>query len=71
MKKREEEINKCILEWLIVKNYTNSIEPFLQDAGLQKSDATESEVDDEEEYEDDDFDFEDEDYFDCSFSYIF
>ena len=40
MKKREEEINKCILEYLITKKYTNSIEPFLSDTGLKQSDAT-------------------------------
>lgn len=40
MKKREEEINKCILEYLISKKYTNSIEPFLTDTGLKQSDAT-------------------------------
>ena len=40
MKKREEEINKCILEYLITKKYTNSISPFMQDTGLKESDAT-------------------------------
>ena len=40
MKKREEEINKSILEYLINKNYTNSIEPFMKDTNLNNSDAT-------------------------------
>ena len=40
MKKREEEINKCILEYLINKKYTNSVEPFIKDTGLNLSDAT-------------------------------
>ena len=40
MKKREEEINKSILEYLILKKYTNSISPFLQDTGLKQSDAS-------------------------------
>ena len=40
MKKREEEINKCILEYLINKKYTNSVEPFMKDTGLKNSDAT-------------------------------
>ena len=40
MKKREEEINKCILEYLILKKYTNSISPFMQDTGLKESDAS-------------------------------
>ena len=40
MKKREEEINKCILEYLINKKYTNSVEPFIKDTGLNRSDAT-------------------------------
>ena len=40
MKKREEEINKCILEYLINKKYNNSIEPFIKDTGLNRSDAT-------------------------------
>ena len=34
-KNREEEINKAILEWIIKKNYSNSIEPFLNDTGLK------------------------------------
>ena len=40
MKKREEEINKCIIEYLINKKYNNSVEPFLQDTGLKRTDAT-------------------------------
>ena len=40
MKKREEEINKCILEYLINKKYTNSVDPFIKDTGLNRSDAT-------------------------------
>ena len=40
MKKREEEINKCILEYLIIKKYNNSVEPFMKDTGLKNSDAT-------------------------------
>ena len=38
--KREEEINKCIIEYLINKKYNNSVEPFLQDTGLKRTDAT-------------------------------
>ena len=38
MKKREDEINKCILEYLINKKYNNSIEPFIKDTGIQRSD---------------------------------
>ena len=40
MKKREDEINKCILEYLINKKYNNSIEPFIKDTGIQRSDAS-------------------------------
>ena len=40
LKKREDEINKSILEWLIIHNYTSAIEPFLSETKLQKSDAT-------------------------------
>ena len=40
MKKREEEINKCILEYLINKKYTNSVEPFIKDTGLNRADAS-------------------------------
>ena len=40
MKKREEEINKCILEYLINKKYNNSIEPFIKDTGIQRNDAS-------------------------------
>ena len=40
MKKREEEINKCILEYLISKKYNNSIEPFIKDTGINRSDAS-------------------------------
>ena len=40
MKKREEEINKCILEYLIIKKYNNSIEPFIKDTGIEIKDAT-------------------------------
>ncbi len=40
MKKREEEINKCILEYLIIKKYNNTIEPFIKDTGIQRNDAS-------------------------------
>ncbi len=40
MKKREDEINKCILEYLIIKKYSNSIEIFLKDTGIDRKDAT-------------------------------
>ena len=40
MKKREEEINKCILEYLIIKKYNNSIDPFLKDIGLDRKNAS-------------------------------
>ena len=40
MKKREEKINKCILEYLINKKYNNSIEPFIKDTGIQRNDAS-------------------------------
>jgi hypothetical protein len=36
---REEEINKAILEWLIKRNYTTAIEPFLNDTGLKRENA--------------------------------
>ena len=39
MKKREEEINKCILEYLIIKKYNNS-NPFLKDTGLDRKNAS-------------------------------
>ena len=38
-KNREEEINKAILEWLIKKNYSSTIENFLNETGL-KADNT-------------------------------
>jgi platelet-activating factor acetylhydrolase IB subunit alpha len=38
--KKEEEINKAILEWLISKNYTKTVDSFLSDAELKKEDAT-------------------------------
>ena len=40
MKKREEEINKCILEYLINKKYNSTVEGFMKDTGLNNSDAT-------------------------------
>ena len=40
MKKREDEINKCILEYLIVKKYNNSIESFMKDTGIDRKDAS-------------------------------
>ena len=40
MKKREEEINKCILEYLIIKKYNNTIEPFTKDTGIDRKDAS-------------------------------
>ena len=38
--KRDDEINKSILEWLLVKNYKTSAEIFMQETNLQISDAT-------------------------------
>ena len=38
-KNREEEINKAILEWLIKKNYSTTIDPFLNDTGLKSDNA--------------------------------
>lgn len=38
--KRDEEINKCILEWLLIKNYTKSSEAFMSETNLKKEDAT-------------------------------
>ena len=38
--KRDEEINKSILEWLLVKNYKSSAEAFMQETNLQISEAT-------------------------------
>lgn len=40
MSKKEEEINKSILEWLLAKNYTNAAEGLMTDANLTKEDAT-------------------------------
>ena len=40
MNKRFEDINKCIIEWLINRKYENSIEPFLKDTGLTRNDAS-------------------------------
>lgn len=40
LKTKDEEINKAILEWLIIKNYTSAIDPFLAETGLKKEDAT-------------------------------
>ena len=40
MNKRFEDINKCILEWLINRKYESCIEPFLKETGLQKNDAS-------------------------------
>ena len=40
MSKKEEEINKSILEWLLSKNYTNAAEGLMKDANLTKEDAT-------------------------------
>ena len=36
--KRDDEINKSILEWLLVKNYKTSAEIFMQETNLQISD---------------------------------
>lgn len=38
--KRDEEINKCILEWLLNKKYTKSSEAFMQETNLKKEDAS-------------------------------
>jgi platelet-activating factor acetylhydrolase IB subunit alpha len=38
--KKDEEINKAILEWLINKNYTNSVETFLSETNMKKEDAS-------------------------------
>lgn len=40
MKGKDEEINKAILEWLITKNYSTALEPFLSHTGLKKEDAS-------------------------------
>ena len=37
--KKDEEINKCILEWLITKKYTKAVEEFLKESSLKKEDA--------------------------------
>ena len=39
-KSKDDEINKVILEWLMSKNYTSSVENFLLDTGLKKEDAS-------------------------------
>jgi len=39
-KGRDDEINKAILEWLISKNFSNSIDQFLIESGLKKEDST-------------------------------
>jgi hypothetical protein len=38
-KGKDEEINKAILEWLILKNYNKSIESFLNETNFKKDDA--------------------------------
>jgi len=38
--KKDEEINKAILEWLISKNYNKSVEAFLSDTNIKKEDAS-------------------------------
>jgi hypothetical protein len=40
MQKRDDEINKCILEWLFNKNYTQAAEGFMLDTKLKKEDAS-------------------------------
>ncbi len=37
---REEEINKAILEWLIAKKYTNSVDQFVTETKLKKEDCS-------------------------------
>ena len=39
-KQKDDEINKAILEWMVSKNYTSSIDPFLKDTSLKLDDAT-------------------------------
>lgn len=41
---REEEINKAILEWLIKRNYTTTIDSFLNDTGLRKENASKDNI---------------------------
>jgi len=38
-KGQDEEINKAILEWLILKNFNNSVESFLSETNLKKEEA--------------------------------
>jgi hypothetical protein len=38
--RKDEEINKAILEWLINKNYNKSVEAFLCETHLKNEDAT-------------------------------
>ena len=38
--KKDEEINKAILEWLITKNYSKSIDALLSDTNMNKEDAS-------------------------------
>ena len=39
-KQKDDEINKAILEWMVSKNLTSSIDPFLKDTSLKLDDAT-------------------------------
>lgn len=38
--KRDEEINKCILEWFISKNFLKTSEAFMEETSLRKDEAT-------------------------------
>ena len=38
--KQEEEINKAIIEWMINKNYSSAIEPFLTETGIPRESAS-------------------------------
>ena len=40
MQRRDDEINKCILEWLFNKNYIQAAEGFMLDTKLKKEDAS-------------------------------
>lgn len=40
MNKKDEEINKAILEWLLNKNYSKTSETFLSETNMKKEDAS-------------------------------
>jgi platelet-activating factor acetylhydrolase IB subunit alpha len=44
LKSKDEEINKAILEWIITKNYKNTIEQFLNETNLKTEDATKGSI---------------------------